>query len=165
MACVSHRRSVLLSLLALILAGCCCGGVVRGEDPQGEVNLNKNTAYNNALKCLQNQSVECPFGTALNESGVLLVNATTQQQFCGGTCANQTLVELSCISNVLADFRFNNDATITNVKDAIQSGCATGNFTVNVSKNGANSWRVYQGSSWLFLIIIAVFTPIMYTST
>ncbi|MCO5586677.1 hypothetical protein L7F22_040619 [Adiantum nelumboides] len=55
MALVSNRLLLLLGLLALILASCCSDINVGAEDPQGEVNLDKNTAYNNALKCLQNQ--------------------------------------------------------------------------------------------------------------
>ncbi|MCO5586674.1 hypothetical protein L7F22_040616 [Adiantum nelumboides] len=112
--------------------------------------------------CLGIQTIDCPFGSPLNESGRVMVNATTWQQFCEGTCVNQTLLELTCISGVLGDFRFNNDATVSDVKTAIQNGCATGNFTVHASPNGANFVRAYGGPSSVLWIVLAVFFPIMY---
>lgn len=148
------RYLLLPCLLALLLAtqySSFNNGVLADEDPQGEVNLNKNTAYNNALKCLQNSSLNvCPSGTPLNESGKLMVNSSNDKQYCNEGCSQQTFVALSCINNVLQDFRFNNDASTSDVRKAIQTGCENGNFTVQATSD-ANINRAFGGSIWMLL--------------
>ncbi|KAH7280530.1 hypothetical protein KP509_36G001200 [Ceratopteris richardii] len=164
MARVISRVLVLASFLFLASAHFSSTGVVAQENPQGEVNLNKNTAYNNAVKCFQNATAVCQtLGFSLNETGKLNINSTIQKQYCEGGCANQTLVELKCVSNVYAEFRFNNAATVSDVQNAIQTGCSTGNFTVIPSPSGANPLKIFGGSFWI--ILLATFLHLTYVSS
>eukprot|EP00249_Psilotum_nudum_P007068 c20288_g1_i1 orf=844-1305(+) len=124
------------------------------ENPTGEVNLNKNTAYNNALKCLTNQSSVCPSGTSLNESGLLHVNASSSNAYCRtSNCANQTLIQLRCVSLVWRDFRFNNDASVSDLESAITTGCTNGNFTITITNDAI---RVRQMTSSILIITIII---------
>lgn len=162
------RRIPLLAWMLFVVVVAAVAGVASGAssppapvNPVGMVNLDKNTAYNNALLCLQNTTALCP-NLNVNGTGVLHVNATLKQTYCDN-CANQTLKMLNCTTTVYPEFRFSNTATPMDVAKAINEGChGSGNFTVlpSKSKSGAAMiaphWAAYVVGSTVVAMAILV---------
>ncbi|EEF38447.1 conserved hypothetical protein [Ricinus communis] len=78
----------------------------------------------------------------LTLDGVLNVSTAEIGDYCSKGCADHTKNVLTCISYVKRDFWFSNGASVRNLTDSINDGCAT-NSTIN-TKFKSSATRTLQ---------------------
>ncbi|KAL8249694.1 hypothetical protein R6Q59_006562 [Mikania micrantha] len=112
-----------------------------------------------ALVCFNDKIYsECEESYRLTESGDLHIPPDYTDKYCGGPCLKETNLVLNCINGVFNNFIFYNHATITNVKEAIKTGCSfgptRGNFNVAEHIQASNSYKSsYPILFWLLSLI------------
>lgn len=68
----------------------------------------------------------CEESQRLSESGKLSVPPQKIDEYCSGPCLTETNLVLNCIENILANFKFYNQATIQDVRDTVKAACGNG---------------------------------------
>ncbi|XP_050225135.1 uncharacterized protein LOC126674692 [Mercurialis annua] len=122
-----HKLVVILILIPLALSCFCTAG--SAQDIPGKEMIS------DALRCFSSKIFSgCDESYRLTMNGNLNVPPEATDLFCNGPCLTETQAVLHCINNVLSDFKFFNEATVRDMRSAINAGCSytnlRGNFNV-----------------------------------
>nr|XP_027115928.1 uncharacterized protein LOC113733901 [Coffea arabica] len=103
-------------------------GANQGYPQAGNVDKDPDHVVNEALLCFDEKQIysSCSEAYRLSSSGDLNVPAEYTDQYCNGPCVSETHLVLNCIEGVLLQFKFYNQATISDVRETIKSGCSYG---------------------------------------
>ncbi|XP_052194579.1 uncharacterized protein LOC127802669 isoform X2 [Diospyros lotus] len=144
---VSSRSKVLILLLITAAAA------ASSFDQGAAVPVTKGGAGQilaNALLCFNKKIIysKCYEAYRLDERGYLNVPPQATDLFCNGPCLAETQGLLKCIDNTFSNFRFNNKATMADIRGTIQAACSftkqRGNFNVGdyIQSESSSSTRI-----------------------
>ncbi|URE19960.1 hypothetical protein MUK42_12091 [Musa troglodytarum] len=126
MSSISPLKCWCLLLAVLCLSTSCCKSDQNAED-----------IVASALACFNDRYVysSCQESYRLNAGGTLNVPREATDGYCGGPCLTETKLVLSCVDNILYNFRFYNGASVRDVRYTLDAGCGhtskRGDFNVN----------------------------------
>lgn len=69
----------------------------------------------------------CQESYRLNAEGTLNVPKEATDDYCGGPCLSETKLVLSCVDEILYNFKFYNGASVQDVKYTLDAGCGDTN--------------------------------------
>ncbi|URE19961.1 hypothetical protein MUK42_12091 [Musa troglodytarum] len=101
---------------------------------RAEADQNAEDIVASALACFNDRYVysSCQESYRLNAGGTLNVPREATDGYCGGPCLTETKLVLSCVDNILYNFRFYNGASVRDVRYTLDAGCGhTRDFNVN----------------------------------
>ncbi|KAL1536290.1 hypothetical protein AAHA92_28965 [Salvia divinorum] len=140
------RKSILLVSAAICLFACTSkygqahngdhlgGAEVIAEELVAEAGAgegegeDRDHVFINALECFNDRNIYsmCDEEYRLSEKGELKVPRECTDQYCQGSCREETNLVLECIQQIFQHFRFYNKATLNDVRETINAACSYG---------------------------------------
>ncbi|KAG0461464.1 hypothetical protein HPP92_021385 [Vanilla planifolia] len=81
-----------------------------------------------AMACFSDENLysTCKESYRLSMKGAVDVPPGSVEEYCVGPCLKETTLVLHCLQNALDTFRFQNGATVRDVRRALDRGCGDG---------------------------------------
>ncbi|XP_073042227.1 uncharacterized protein [Primulina eburnea] len=142
-----------------------------GYLPQGGVvGASPDLIFNKVFECFDDKYIysSCNEAYRLTQGGELNVPHDYTDQYCNGPCITETQNVLACIHGIFGQFLFYNRATLSDIRDTIESGCSygpeRGNFDVaeHIQANGVSADKTFNPTLYARIFLISIMYCVLF---